>query len=112
MERANTPSLYSLVSTYWQRMDDYSVASERTEQATDGTPDYAAAFIIQSAAGERLSDAERAIAGFIPRTRSEAKVKSDFLKQLAADNYGRLEKDVTTALLSSLPALIHWKEPT
>lgn len=113
MERASTPSLYRLLSMYWQRQEDYSTASARIEKTAADAPEYAteyaAAFPAQYAACERLSATEKAIAGFIPQNRREAKAKADFLMQLAADNDGRLDVDVTAALLSSLPGLIHWE---
>lgn len=107
MERPT--SLYLMLATYWQRMDELTEAMRRTDETESDTPEYAAAFAAQGECGERLLDAEIEIASFVPTHRYDAKVKASFLTMLADGNNGRLEGDVTAALLSSLPGLVEWR---
>lgn len=102
-------SLYFLLATYWQRMDELTEAMRRTDEAESDTPEHAAAFAAQGEAGERVNAAEIEIAGFVPTHRYDAKVKANFLTLLAGSNCGRLESDVTAALLASLPDLVEWR---
>ena len=104
-------SIYLLLATYWQRMDELTEAIRRTDDAEHDTPEREAAFAAQFEVGGRVNEAEQAIAAFRPEWPYEAKIKADFLHRLAAENNGTLEDDVTAALLSSLPALVEWRSP-
>lgn len=102
-------SLYLLLSAYWQHMDALTEAMHRTDETKFDTPEHEAAFAAQGAIGDRLNEAEQAIAAFLPNWTHEAKLKADFLTYLAKGNHGSLSDDVVTALLHSLPALVKYQ---
>lgn len=102
-------SIYLLLARYWQSVHDLTAAMKRTDDAEGGTPEYDAAFAAQGVVGERVTEGEVAIAAFMPTNRYDARLKAGFLEHLAAGNHGRLEEDVTAALLSSLPYLVEWR---
>jgi hypothetical protein len=102
-------SIYLLLASYWRSMHDLTVAMKRTDAAESDTPEYDAAFAAQGVVGEHVTEMEVAIAAFIPANRYDARLKAAFLEHLAAGNHGRLEEDVTAALLSSLPCLVEWR---
>lgn len=103
---AKPTSIYLLLSTYWRRVDDLNEAMRRTDAAAYGTPERDAAFAEQGLIGERLSESERAIAGFLPEGGYEAKIKADFLAHLAAGNNGTLSDDVAASLMETVPHLV------
>ncbi|KQV39198.1 MULTISPECIES: hypothetical protein [unclassified Rhizobium] len=102
-------SIYLLLAGYWQSMHDITVAMNHTDATETGTAEHDAGFAAQATIGERVTETEVAVAGFVPAHRYEARLKTTFLQQLAAANYGRLEDDVTAALLSSLSDLVEWR---
>ncbi len=104
-------SIYLLLATYWQRVDELTEAMTRTDATEHETAEHAAAFAAQIEAGERVRDAEVAIAAFVPKWRYEAKTKASFLAALADENQGTLDAEVTAGLLSSLSDVVRWSDP-
>jgi hypothetical protein len=104
------PSLYRLMSIYWDRFNDVCKAMAKTDQFDFDTPEREAAFEAQGAAGDRLAKVACAICAFVPHNRIEARIKAQFLKEMAAGNGGRLYEEEQDALLSSLPDLVYYKE--
>lgn len=98
--RAEEPSLYHLIATYWQRYDDLTKAMEVTDHSVPSMK--AAAQEAQFAAGDRLDEAAIAICAFVPTWRVDAQIKSDFIDSLYNRN-GTLEDDELRALLTSMP---------
>ncbi|GAA4169439.1 hypothetical protein [Shinella granuli] len=103
-------SIYLLLATYWQRMDELTEAMTRTDATERETAEHAAALAAQIEAGERVRDAEAAIAAFVPKWRYEAKTKASFLAALADENHGTLDAEVTAGLLSSLADVVRWQD--
>lgn len=91
--KSASSSIYLLIAAYWTAYDE--LMNAQAEEGTDA----------EIAACLRLNAAEMAICAFVPVRISEARLKAEFVRRLAAENLGHLEAGCTAALLSTLSAL-------
>lgn len=112
-ERMNTmaaagttrPSLYRLLADYWEKFDLLDLAMQETDAAQHGTSEREAAELRQFEAGEDLDSAVCAIFAYVPVWRFEARLKTDFVSHIAKENYGSLDREWVSALITSMPTL-------
>lgn len=97
------PSLYRLLSIYWDRYEALTHAMTVTDATAAGTKERGQAEQAQAERGNEVDAAGVAICAFIPRWSMDAKIKSHFVDTLADFNCGTLTEPETTALLSTLP---------
>lgn len=84
------PTIYGLIAGYWMAYGALmAVADGEDEEA-------------EVAACQRLLEAEIAVCSFVPTNRTEARVKSTFVSELAAENNGYLEPQCIKALVRSM----------
>lgn len=103
-----SPSLYSLIATYWQRYDDLCIAMRHTDACESDTPEREAAYAAQFEAGGRLDEALLNACAFVPCTRVDAKIRAQFLSLVIEMDGGTANEIVLKAILKSLPELVHY----
>lgn len=100
------PSLYRLISNYWDLYDKLNQAMRAADAAEDGDPEKSAqAEAAQSEASDGLDEAGMAVLAFVPSGFIEAKVKHSFVTGLMDREGGRLDTDQLDALVSSMADL-------
>lgn len=103
---ASEPSLYRLISLYWERYDLLNQAMRAADAVEDGdSEESAVAEAAQSEASDRLDEAGMAVLAFVPTWIIEAKVKHSFVTGMMDREGGRLDTDQLDALVSSMADL-------
>jgi hypothetical protein len=87
-----TPSLYQLLSRYWDRCEALAQAMNVTDRTKDGTPERETADAAQTAIGNEVNELACAICAFVPTRIHEARFKTSFVEMLMNDNGGWTER--------------------
>lgn len=100
----SAPSLYRLISTYWDRYDLLVEAMKRTDDA-EGDLAKKKANAAQFRAGDRLTEVVVEICAYMPTWKVDARLKRDFIASYIKSSGTYLEPAAMDALLKTVGKL-------